>query len=57
MPLKLTQPEFSSRFGFEVRALQDWEQKRRQSDRAARVLLTVIDHETEAASRALAHGH
>ena len=53
--LGLTQPEFSLRFGFDVRALQDWEQKRRQPERAARVLLTVIAHEPEAVSRALAH--
>ncbi len=30
--LGLTQPEFSLRFGFDVRALQDWEQKRRQPE-------------------------
>lgn len=53
--LGLTQPEFSSRFGFDVRAVQDWEQKRRQPDRAARILLTVIAHEPEAVERALAH--
>ncbi len=53
--LGLTQPEFSLRFGFDVRAVQDWEQKRRQPDRAARILLTVIAHEPEAVERALAH--
>ena len=53
--LGLTQPEFSLRFGFDVRAVQDWEQKRRQPDRAARILLTVIAHEPEAVKRALAH--
>ena len=53
--LGLTQPEFSLRFGFDVRTLQDWEQKRRQPERAARVLLTVIAHEPDAVSRALAH--
>jgi putative transcriptional regulator len=52
--LGLTQPEFSLRFGFDVRALQDWEQKRRQPDRAARVLLKVIACEPEAVQRALA---
>jgi putative transcriptional regulator len=52
--LGLTQPEFSLRFGFDVRAVQDWEQKRRQPDRAARVLLKVIAHEPEAVQRALA---
>jgi putative transcriptional regulator len=53
--LGLTQPDFSLRFGFDVRTLQDWEQKRRQPERAARVLLTVIAHEPDAVSRALAH--
>ena len=53
--LGLTQPEFSLRFGFDVRAVQDWEQRRRQPERAARVLLTVIAHEPEAVNRALAH--
>ena len=53
--LGLTQPEFSLRFGFDVRAVQDWEQKRRQPDRAARILLTVIAYEPEAVTRALAH--
>ena len=36
--LGLTQLEFSSRFGFDVRAAQDWELKRHQPDRAARIL-------------------
>jgi len=53
--LGLTQRAFSARFGFDIDAVQDWEQKRRQPDRAARVLLTVIAHEPEAVSRALAH--
>ena len=53
--LGLTQPEFFLRFGFDVRAVQDWEQKRRQPERAARILLTVIAHEPEAINRALAH--
>jgi len=53
--LGLSQPEFSLRFGFDVRAVQDWEQKRRQPERAARILLTVIAHEPEAVIRALMH--
>ncbi|RXK82124.1 transcriptional regulator [Chlorobaculum sp. 24CR] len=51
--LGLTQPEFSLRFGFDIRAVQDWEQKRRKPERSARVLLTVIAREPEAVSRAL----
>jgi putative transcriptional regulator len=53
--LGLTQPEFSHRFGFDVRAVQDWEQRRRQPERSARILLTVIAREPEAVSRALSH--
>ena len=53
--LGLTQPEFSLRFGFDVRAVQDWEQKRRRPHRSARVLLTVIAHEPDVVIRALAH--
>ncbi|MBM3163172.1 MAG: transcriptional regulator [Chlorobi bacterium] len=52
--LGLTQPEFSSRFGFDVRAVQEWEQKRRQPERSARILLQVIAREPEAVKRALA---
>ena len=37
-----------------VRAVQEWEQGRRVPDRAARVLLTVIDRDPEAVVRALA---
>lgn len=52
--LGLTQPEFSSRFGFDVRAVQEWEQKRRQPERSARILLQIIAREPEAVKRALA---
>ncbi len=52
--LKLTQPAFSRRFGFDVRAVQDWEQKRRRPERTARILLTLIAREPDAVSRALA---
>lgn len=51
--LGLTQSEFSYRFGFDVRAVQDWEQKRRMPDRSARILLRVISREPEAVQRAL----
>lgn len=49
----LTRPAFAARFGLDIRAVQDWEQGRRQPDRAARVLLTVISAEPEAIDRAL----
>ena len=52
--LKLSQWEFSLRFGFSVATVRDWEQKRRTPDGAARVLLTVIDKEPAAVRRALA---
>ena len=45
---------FAARFGLDARAVQDWEQGRRAPDRAARVLLTVIDRDPEAVVRALA---
>ena len=52
--LGLSRAEFAERFGLDVRAIQDWEQGRRVPDRAARVLLTVIENDPEAVRRALA---
>ena len=49
----LSRRKFADRFGLDARAVQDWEQGRRIPDRAARVLLTVIDREPEAVTRAL----
>jgi len=40
---KLSQAAFASRYGFSAAAVRDWEQRRRQPDWAARVLLMVID--------------
>ena len=51
--LKLSRRRFAERFGLDARAVQDWEQGRRTPDRAARVLLTVIDKDPEAVERAL----
>lgn len=51
--MKLSRRKFAERFGLDARAIQDWEQGRRSPDRAARVLLTVIDHEPDAVVRAL----
>ena len=51
--MKLSRQKFADRFGLDVRAVQDWEQGRRVPDRAARVLLTVIDHDPEAVVRVL----
>ncbi len=52
--MKLSRQRFADRFGLDVRAVQEWEQGRRVPDRAARVLLTVIDRDPEAVVRALA---
>jgi putative transcriptional regulator len=49
----LSQEQFARRYGFALSALRDWEQGRRQPDRAARLLLRVIEREPEAVSRAL----
>ena len=51
---KLSRAKFAERFGLDVRALQDWEQGRRRPDRAARVLLRVIERQPEAVEAALA---
>jgi putative transcriptional regulator len=51
--MKLSRQKFADRFGLDARAVQDWEQGRRVPDRAARVLLTVIDREPEAVVRAI----
>ena len=51
--MKLSRQKFADRFGLDARAVQDWEQGRRVPDRAARVLLSVIDREPDAVVRAL----
>ncbi len=51
--MQLSRQSFADRFGLDGRAVQDWEQRRQVPDRAARVLLTVIDLEPEAVVRAL----
>ena len=52
--MKLSRQEFADRFGLDARALEEWEQGRRVPDRAARILLAVIEREPEAVVRALA---
>jgi len=51
--MKLTQDQFAARFGFTKGAVRDWEQGRKRPEQASRVLLTVIDREPEAVTRAL----
>ena len=54
--LRLSRHKFADRFGLDVRSLLEWGQGRRVPDRAARVLLTVIDREPEAVVRAVGEG-
>ena len=51
--IKLSSQKLADRFGLDARAIQDWEQGRSVPDRAARVLLTVIDRDSEAVARVL----
>ncbi len=52
--LKMTQRQFADQFGFSVYSIRNWEQGRRNPEGPARILLTIIDREPEAALRALA---
>jgi putative transcriptional regulator len=51
--LGLSQAEFSRRFGFSPRSVQDWEQGRRKPESAARAYLLVIARDPKAVDRAL----
>jgi putative transcriptional regulator len=51
--LKLTQEEFSGRFGIPLGTLRDWEQGRKEPDAAARAYLVVIGRNPAAVSEAL----
>ena len=50
--LGLTQEQFALRFGFDLDALQNWEQGRRKPDRAISAYLRVIARNPDAAARA-----
>ncbi len=52
----LSQAEFARRFGFSPRAVQDWEQRRRTPESAARAYLLVIEREPKAVDRAPLRG-
>ena len=52
--LGLSQTEFAARFRVPLGTLRDWEQGRKQPDRAAFSYLRVIAREPEAVMRALA---
>jgi putative transcriptional regulator len=51
--LRLSQAAFAHRFGFSVRAVQDWEQHRRTPQGSARILLKVIETHPEAVEKVL----
>lgn len=51
--LGLSRRKFAERFDLDARTVQDWEQGRRAPDRVACVLLTVIDRDPDAVTRAL----
>ena len=50
----LTREAFALRFGLQLGTVRDWEQRRRRPEGPARVLLTIIDREPKAVTRALA---
>jgi putative transcriptional regulator len=45
--LNMTQEEFANVYGFAVSAVRNWEQGRRTPDRAARLLLKIIEKKPE----------
>lgn len=49
--LNMTQVQFASRFGFSVGTVRNWEQGLRRPDRAARLLLAIIDEAPELVHR------
>lgn len=51
--LKLTQSAFAARYGFTVAAVRDWEQKRRQPEASARILLKIIESRPDVVSKIL----
>ena len=52
--LDLTQEQFAARFGLSLGTVRDWEQGAHRPDRAAKVLLRVIERDPDAVVRALA---
>ena len=51
--LNLTQEEFAARFHLPLGTVRDWEQSAHRPDKAAQVLLKVIEKEPDAVRRAL----
>lgn len=54
--LKLSQTAFAERFCLPVGTIRDWEQERRSPDRAAVVLLSIIDRNPDVVAKTLAAG-
>ncbi len=50
---KLSQAAFAKRYGLSEGTIKDWEQKRRQPDRAAMLFLKVIDQAPDRVARAI----
>ena len=50
---KHTQESFARTYGFSVSAVRDWEQGRRQPERAARILLAMIAEEPDTVQRVM----
>lgn len=48
-----TQEGFARTYGFSVASVRDWEQGRRQPERAARILLAMIANEPDIVERVL----
>lgn len=51
--LNLTQEEFAARFHLPLGTVRDWEQGAHRPDKAAQVLLAVIEKDPDAVTRAL----
>jgi len=50
---KQTQEAFARTYGFSVASVRDWEQGRRQPERAARILLAMIAKEPQTVKRVM----
>jgi putative transcriptional regulator len=50
---KLSQAAFAKRYGLPAGTIKDWEQNRRRPDRAAMLLLKVIEQEPDMVAKAI----
>ncbi len=51
----MTREQFAKTFGLDLRAVEAWEQRRREPDRAARILLAVIADAPDVVKNAVEH--